>query len=63
MPKTFIIQIDSERGDVPRSRFIQKLIEVGVVGKRKEKEGHGSQQVQPSLVAVTTPMEETTNDN
>jgi metal-responsive CopG/Arc/MetJ family transcriptional regulator len=42
MPKTFIAQIDSVRGDVPRSRYIQKLIEVGIAGKQQEKEKENS---------------------
>jgi hypothetical protein len=41
MPKTFITRIDSERGDIPRSRYVLRLIEEGIIEKEKrEGEGH-----------------------
>jgi hypothetical protein len=56
MPRKFIIWIDSERGDVPRSRYIQKLIETGIVGRQKEKEKlkvSATSQDDPSTTAAT----------
>jgi hypothetical protein len=41
MPRTFITKIDSERGDIPRSRYVIRLIETGIIEKEKgEREGH-----------------------
>jgi hypothetical protein len=35
LPRTFVTWIDSERGDIPRSRYVLKLIETGIKGKEK----------------------------
>lgn len=39
LPEDLLAKIDQKRGDVSRSRFLQKLVKEAIIWKEKEHEG------------------------